>query len=88
MTWLWFFYFLFVTGLNEYIWRNYSWQFWAGFKAFGLTPLTVLYALPQMILLKRYRPEEPQADASFDFGKADAKQRPLKARAAAETTTP
>lgn len=89
LTWLWFFYFLFVTGLNEYIWRNYSWEFWAGFKAFGLMPLTVIYALPQMFLLKRYRPAETEAEASYDFRKAEVKQRPRKAEpAAAESTTP
>lgn len=87
LTWLWFFYFLFVTGLNEFIWRNYSWEFWAAFKAIGLMPLTVIYALPQMYLLKRYRPEETEADASYDFGKTDGKPRPLKARPAAESTT-
>lgn len=55
LTWLWFGYFVFISGLNEVIWRNYSWEFWAAFKAFGLMPLTVLFALPQMLLLKRYR---------------------------------
>ena len=51
-------------------------------------PLTVLYALPQMYLLKRYRPEEEtEAEPSYDFGKTDGKPRPLKARPAAEQTT-
>lgn len=58
LTWLWFGYFVFISGLNEVIWRNYSWEFWAAFKAFGLMPLTVIYALPQMILLNRYRLNE------------------------------
>ena len=88
LTWLWFGYFVFVAGLNEYIWRTQTFEFWAGFKAFGLMPLTVIYALPQMALLKRYRPDEAEPDASYDFGKTDVKQRPLKARPAAETTTP
>ena len=89
LTWIWFAYFLFVAGLNEYIWRTSSFEFWAAFKAFGLMPLTVIYAVPQMYLLKRYRPEEPATEATYDFGKADGKKRPLKARpAAAETTSP
>ncbi len=89
LTWIWFAYFLFVAGLNEYIWRTSSFEFWAAFKAFGLMPLTVIYAVPQMYLLKRYRPEEPATEATYDFGKTDGKKRPLKARpAAAETTTP
>jgi intracellular septation protein len=56
LTCLWLGYFIFISGLNEFIWRNYSWEFWAAFKAFGLMPLTVLFALPQMRLLAKYRP--------------------------------
>lgn len=58
LTWLWFGYFVFISVLNEVIWRNYSWEFWAAFKAFGLMPLTVVFALPQTILLNRYRLNE------------------------------
>jgi intracellular septation protein len=58
LTWLWFGYFLFITGLNEYIWRNYSTEFWVAFKAFALMPMTVLFALPQMFFLKRYRTDD------------------------------
>jgi intracellular septation protein len=56
LTWLWLAYFIFISGLNEYIWRNHTWEFWAMFKAFGLMPLTLVYALPQMYLLKKYQP--------------------------------
>lgn len=55
LTWLWFAYFVFISVLNEFIWRNYSWEFWAAFKAFGLMPMTVIYALPQMYLMRKYR---------------------------------
>jgi intracellular septation protein len=58
LTWLWFGYFLFISGLNEYIWRNYSTEFWVAFKAFALMPMTVLFSLPQMVFLKRYRTDE------------------------------
>ncbi len=58
LTWLWFAYFVFITILNEYIWRNYSWEFWAAFKAFGLMPMTVVYALPQIFLLRKYQLDE------------------------------
>jgi intracellular septation protein len=60
LTWLWFGYFLFITGLNEYIWRNYSTEFWVAFKAFALMPMTVLFALPQMVYLRRYRTDNPK----------------------------
>jgi intracellular septation protein len=88
LTWIWFAYFLFIAGLNEYIWRTSTFEFWAAFKAFGLMPLTVIYAVPQMYLLKRYRPEELDTEASYDFGKTDVKKRPLKARPATESTSP
>lgn len=61
LTWLWLVYFIFISVLNEFIWRNYSWEFWAAFKAFGLMPMTVAYALPQMWLLKRYQLHEKPA---------------------------
>jgi len=57
LTYLWLAYFVFISILNEFIWRNYSWEFWAAFKAFGLMPLTVVYALPQMALLRKYSTE-------------------------------
>jgi|EndMetStandDraft_9_1072997.scaffolds.fasta_scaffold21520_1 intracellular septation protein len=60
LTWLWFGYFLFITGLNEYIWRNYSTEFWVAFKAFALMPMTVLYALPQMHFLRHHRTAEAE----------------------------
>ncbi len=72
LTLLWFAYFVFISGLNEFIWRNYSWEFWAAFKAFGLMPLTVVYALPQTLLLRRYR--LPDAEPLFGYGLSSAKQ--------------
>ncbi len=87
LTWLWFAYFVFISGLNEFIWRNYTWEFWAAFKAFGLMPLTVAYALPQMFLLKRYRPHEAPAPFVFDKGLSKPTMKPRPADAAAETPT-
>jgi intracellular septation protein len=84
LTWLWLAYFLFISGLNEYIWRNYSWEFWALFKAFGLMPLTVIYALPQIYLLKRYEPEAEalgtKAEEAIEKPRArEATRRPARA---------
>ena len=72
LTYLWLAYFIFISGLNEFIWRHYSWEFWAAFKAFGLMPLTVLYALPQMYLLRKYR--LPDAEPLFGIGGAPAER--------------
>jgi intracellular septation protein len=77
LTYLWLAYFIFISGLNEFIWRHYSWEFWAMFKAFGLMPLTVLYALPQIILLRKYRlPDDeplPGTTTSIERQKPSAK---------------
>lgn len=86
LTWLWFGYFLFISGLNEYIWRSYSWEFWAAFKAFGLTPLTVLFALPQIKLLKRYQLDDN--DQPVVKPRKSVKRPPIKARPVSSTTTP
>jgi intracellular septation protein len=72
LTWLWLGYFVFISGLNEFIWRNYSWEFWAAFKAFGLMPLTVVYALPQMLLLAKYRPLDGEPFAARIAGPRNA----------------
>ncbi len=89
LTLLWLGYFLFISGLNEYIWRSYSWHFWAAFKAFGLMPLTVLYAVPQMYLLKKYR--VAGADPYFALEDHRAAKPCVKTRGpeqAAKTTAP
>lgn len=72
LTWLWFGYFVFISLLNEFVWRNYSWEFWAMFKAFGLTPMTILYALPQMLLLKKYQLSETAAVIAAELVPGDA----------------
>jgi intracellular septation protein len=76
LTWLWFVYFIFISGLNEYIWRSYSWQFWAAFKAFGLMPMTIIYAIPQIYLMKRYRSGD--GELPFEFGKKKTPAQPPK----------
>lgn len=55
LTWLWMVYFVFVALINEYIRREYMFETWAAFKVFGLMPLTIAYALPQSLLLRRYK---------------------------------
>ena len=38
-------FFLFLAILNEFIWRNFSTDFWAGFKLWGVMPITMLFAI-------------------------------------------
>jgi intracellular septation protein len=38
------------------VWRNFSESAWVNFKVFGIVPLTILFALAQLPLLKRFEP--------------------------------
>jgi intracellular septation protein len=57
-----------MAVLNEIIWRTQSTDFWVAFKAFGMVPLTMLFAVTQMPLIKRYHLEP----ASLEASEADA----------------
>lgn len=50
--WAWFFVALAI--LNEVIWRTFSTDFWVSFKVFGIMPLTMIFAVAQMSLLKQH----------------------------------
>jgi intracellular septation protein len=54
VTWRWAIFFLVLAALNEVVWRNFSTDFWVSFKVFGIMPLTMLFAVAQMPLLKKY----------------------------------
>ncbi len=53
LSWRWAFFFLFLAVLNEIVWRNFSTEFWAGFKLFGIMPITLLFGAAQVPLLMR-----------------------------------
>ena len=57
----WAVFFVVLAVLNEIVWRNFSTEFWAGFKLFGLMPLTMVFALFQVPLITRHQIEEPAA---------------------------
>lgn len=50
----WAYFFLFLAGLNEIVWRNFSDEFWTSFKVFGTMSLTVIFMLMQAPLLMRH----------------------------------
>lgn len=82
LTWLWFGYFVFITVLNEYVRTHYAFTEWAYFKVLVLVPLTVIYALPQIYLLKRYRTEdaEPLFGSKAIRGAGPSRPDPVAAR--------
>jgi intracellular septation protein len=64
LTFRWSLFFLAMALLNEAIWRTQSTDFWVNFKVFGVTPLTMLFAVTQMPLIKRYHLEPVSLEAS------------------------
>jgi intracellular septation protein len=57
LTYRWALFFVSLAVLNEFIWRTFSESFWISFKIWGMIPLTMLFAVAQLGLLKRH--EEP-----------------------------
>lgn len=54
LTLRWGFFFLFLAGLNEFVWRTQSTDFWVAFKVWGTMPLTMIFALSQLPLMQRH----------------------------------
>lgn len=59
LTLRWACFFTFLALLNEVVWRSFSTDVWVSFKVFGIMPLTMIFAIAQMGLLKQY---ESRAD--------------------------
>jgi intracellular septation protein len=68
LTLRWALFFFALAILNEVVWRTQSTNFWVDFKVFGVTPLTMLFAITQMPLIKRYHLEP----ASLETSEAEA----------------
>jgi len=56
----WAFFFIAIAILNEVVWRNFSQPTWVTFKVWGILPLTLIFAVLQVGLIKRH---EARADA-------------------------
>ena len=54
LTFRWACFFLALAVLNEIVWRLFSTDTWVSFKVFGIMPLTMIFALLQIGLLKRH----------------------------------
>ncbi len=66
----WMFFFAGMAVLNEIIWRTQSTDFWVSFKAFGVIPITAIFAIAQSSLIKRYS-IEPATDEASDIERGD-----------------
>lgn len=54
LTLRWGLFFLFLAALNEVVWRTQSTDFWVAFKVWGTMPLSIIFALAQIPLMKRH----------------------------------
>jgi intracellular septation protein len=59
MTVRWTVFFVVMAVMNEIVWRNFSEAAWVNFKVFGILPLTLIFAMAQIGLIKRH---ETRAD--------------------------
>jgi intracellular septation protein len=64
LTMRWAMFFFAMAVLNEIVWRTQTTDFWVAFKAFGVIPLTMAFAVIQMPLIKRYHLEPVSLEAS------------------------
>jgi len=54
LTQRWTLFFVFLAVLNEVVWRTQSSDVWVNFKVFGFLPLTFVFMMAQMPLLRRH----------------------------------
>ena len=54
----WISFFIFLAILNEIIWRTQSTDFWVNFKVFGMLPLTFIFTLTQLPIIKKFQIED------------------------------
>ena len=64
LTMRWALFFAGMAILNEIVWRTQTTDFWVNFKVFGVTPLTMVFAIAQMPLTKRYHLEPVSLETS------------------------
>ncbi|MEL7543814.1 MAG: septation protein A [Pseudomonadota bacterium] len=62
LTWRWAMFFVGMAILNEVLWRNFSEAFWVNFKVFGSMPITLVFALSQIPMMRRHGMTLPGED--------------------------
>ena len=68
LSWRWAVFFVVLAVINEFVWRNFSTDFWVSFKVFGMLPLSMVFAASQMPLILRHQvaEETPAAGGGGD----------------------
>ena len=57
MTLRWGIFFFVLAAINEIVWRNFSDDFWVAFKVWGIMPLTIVFSMLQLPVLKEFAPD-------------------------------
>lgn len=63
LSYRWAAFFIVLAVANEFVWRNYSEAAWVNFKVFGILPLTFVFAMAQIGVIRRY---EEKTEAAPD----------------------
>jgi intracellular septation protein len=61
LTFRWGLFFFVLAAVNEIVWRNFSTDFWVGFKVWGIMPLTIAFALSQTPLILKHELKDEEA---------------------------
>jgi len=61
LTFRWGLFFFVLAAINEIVWRNFSTDFWVGFKVWGIMPITIAFALSQTPLILTYEVKDEKA---------------------------
>jgi intracellular septation protein len=61
LTFRWGLFFFVLAAINEIVWRNFSTDFWVGFKVWGIMPITIAFALSQTPLILKYEVKDKKA---------------------------
>lgn len=59
LTYRWIGFFVFLAILNEVIWRNFSTDFWVGFKLWGVVPISMAFGIAQMPFILKNQIKQP-----------------------------
>jgi intracellular septation protein len=62
LTLRWGLFFFLLAIVNEIVWRTQTTDFWVSFKAFGIMPLTIAFALAQLPLIMKYELKDVSKD--------------------------
>jgi intracellular septation protein len=72
LTMRWAAFFALMAVLNECVWRTQTTDVWVAFKAFGVIPITAIFAMAQTPFIRRYHAPTATAEAGdTERGKID-----------------